>query len=109
MVWALINQLAFPGLGTIMTGRKTGYAQAAIMVSGFLLSVGFLVWMIVCGVRYMNHPNWSETEYRAQYQPYLWSLRWGLGLCALAWCWALFSSAAMLRRKSDAQGPSHEP
>jgi hypothetical protein len=99
-VWAMINQLAFPGLGTIMMGRKVGYAQAVIMVIGFLMSVGFIGWMIVCGVRYLSHPEWSDAQYRAQYQPYAPWLRWGLALCAVAWLWALWSSAAMVKAKA---------
>jgi hypothetical protein len=100
-VWALINQLAFPGLGTIMAGRKIGYAQAVLMVAGFLMSVGFAGWVILCGVRYLQHPEWSEAYYRAQYQGYAGWLRWGLALCALAWLWALASSVAMVRSASD--------
>ena len=41
--WALaaLNQLAFPGAGTVMAGRKIGYAQATIMVAGFVLVMLF--------------------------------------------------------------------
>jgi hypothetical protein len=105
---ALINQGAFPGLGTILSGRRIGYAQAAIMLAGFFLAMGFLIWYLVCAGRYAMNSNWSEAEFTSLYRPYKWSLRWGLGLCAVAWVWALFSSAAMLRgaRAGAAPGES---
>lgn len=97
----MVNQLAFPGLGTIMTGRKIGYAQATLMVAGFLMTVGFAGWVIVCGVRYLQHPEWGEAQYRAQYQPYFGWLRWGLAFCAVAWVWALGSSVSMVRGATE--------
>jgi hypothetical protein len=36
-VLVAIHRLAFPGLGTILGGRKSGWAQASMMVSGFIL------------------------------------------------------------------------
>ena len=97
VLWAIINQLAFPGLGTLMMGRRVGYAQAAIMLAGFCLTMGFLLWYLVCVGRYAANPSWEEANFHSLYRPYKWSLYWGLGLCAVAWFWALFSSIAMVR------------
>jgi hypothetical protein len=94
----LINQLAFPGLGTILAGRRIGYAQATLMVAGFILTMAFLIWYLVCAGRYAVNPTWSEQEFTSRYRPYLWSLYWGLALCAFAWVWALISSVQLLRR-----------
>ena len=47
MLWAIVNQLAFPGLGTLMMGRRVGYAQAAVMLAGFFLTMGYLLWHLV--------------------------------------------------------------
>lgn len=96
-VCALINQAAFPGLGTILAGRRAGYGQAAIMITGFVLTMGFLIWYLVCVGRYAANPAWSEADFYAQYRPHQWSLRWGLGLCAVAWIWALWSSLTIVR------------
>ena len=100
-VWVLTNQLAFPGLGTIMAGRRVGYPQAAIMLAGFFLSMGFLVWFIVCALRWAGHQEWSEEEFRALYRPYNWALYWGIGLCTISWVWALFSSISLLRQSQS--------
>lgn len=103
-LWVIINQLAFPGLGTILSGRRVGYLQAALMLVGFFLAMGFLSWFIACVVRYPSHPEWTEDEFRAQYRPYLWAVYWGFGLCLAAWGWALISSLAMLRRAASRSG-----
>ena len=97
VLWAIVNQLAFPGLGTLMMGRRVGYLQAAIMLAGFALTMGFLLWYLVCAGRYAVNPSWDETRFTSLYRPYKWSLYWGPGLCAVAWVWALFSSIAMMR------------
>jgi hypothetical protein len=97
VLWVAINQLAFPGLGTLMMGRRIGYAQATIMVAGFVLTMAFLVWYLICAGRYAANPSWDEAQFTSLYRPYQWALSWGLGLCAVAWIWALFSSIAMLR------------
>ena len=98
LLWAIVNQLAFPGLGTLMMGRRVGYAQAAIMLAGFFLTMAFLLWYLVCAARHAFNPNWDEAKFTSIYRPYIWSLYWGLGLCAVAWLWALFSSIAMVRK-----------
>ena len=105
-ICALINQGAFPGLGTVMMGRRVGYAQAAIMLAGFFLTMGFLIWYLICVGRYAANSTWSEDYFRSLYQPYQWSLYWGLGLCAAAWTWSLFSSIAMVRASRKQTTPS---
>ena len=78
-------------------GRRVGCFQAAIMVAGFLLTMGFLVWYLICVGRFAVNPTWDEAHFTSLYRPYKPSLYWGLGLCAAAWVWALFSSIAMVR------------
>ena len=87
-----INLAAFPGLGTILAGRRVGYAQAVIMVTGFTMTMGYLVFYLGCVAAYMQGTPSTEAEFKARYQPHLWALRWGLACCAVAWCWSLFSS-----------------
>jgi hypothetical protein len=80
-----------------MARRRGGYAQAALMVVGFVLTMAFLLWFIICSIRYAGQSGWSEAEFYAQYRPYKWALYWGLGSCAFAWTWSLFTSIAILR------------
>jgi hypothetical protein len=89
-----MNLLAFPGLGTIMARRWIGYVQAVVMVAGFCLFVGFMgLYFISFGRFAMDSPD----EFRAHYQPFLWALLTGLGLCLVAWLWSLLSSLLILR------------
>jgi len=95
---AALNQLAFPGLGTIMAGRWTGYVQAVIMVAGFVLFTGFILLFFKAMFSFAMDPAALEQDLKAAYQPYAWAAESGLGLCLLAWFWALFSSFALLRQ-----------
>ncbi len=97
--WTLValNQAAFPGLGTILAGRRAGWFQATLMVTGFVLAVGFLIFYLGCVAAYLRgHPP-TEAEFKARYHPHLWALHWGFACCAVAWGWALFSSRQIWR------------
>lgn len=98
--WTLIaiNQAAFPGLGTILAGRRVGWIQAVLMVAGFMLTVGFLVFYLACVTAYVRG-HLAELEFKARYQPHLWTLHWGLICCAVSWCWALASSWQIWRQR----------
>ena len=100
-VWVVINQLAFPGLGTVMAGGRNGYGQAATMLAGFFLMMNFFCRYFVAIARYLAHSGWTDDYFHAQYRPYLWTLVMGLGLCFVAWCWALLSSIAILRNPEE--------
>jgi hypothetical protein len=101
----MINQLAFPGLGTIMAGQRSGYFQAAIMLAGFFLTMGFFCWYFILLARYITSPGWTQDYFRAQYRAYIWTVLTGLGLCLVAWCWALFSSITLVRKVSRGAQP----
>ena len=103
-LWVVVNQLAFPGLGTIMVGRRVGYFQATIMVIGFVMVTGFLLWFIYCSVRYAVNPIWTEADFTGRYRPYKWAVTWGLAFCAVAWLWALVSSIQILREHPGGDG-----
>ena len=102
-VCVLINLAAFPGLGTVLAGRRGGYSQVIIMVGGFVLVMGYMLWYLGGVVHYMMNSNWSEAEFQARYRPYLWALYYGLGLCLVAWVWALWSSIKVWRNRNAPQ------
>ena len=97
----LINLAAFPGLGSILAGRRVGWAQAALMVSGFVLTMAFFLRYLWCCVLYLRSTTWDEGAFGASYAPVKWMLRYGCLLCAAAWLWAAVSSAGMWRRKGS--------
>jgi hypothetical protein len=97
--WVLagINLLAFPGLGTLLAGRRAGYFQAAIMLAGFALATGYGVWFILSAVRVLADPVGKEADWQAAVRPHAWIAAVGLGLCVGAWLWSLVSSVQILR------------
>src|SRR5262245_4419971 len=68
-----INQLACPGLGTIMAGRWSGYLQAAIMLLGFFLTMGFMLCCMFKLIRVMFDSQSGAFEYKQIYGPYAWA------------------------------------
>ena len=99
--WACCStNLALPGFGSLMGGRKSGYPQAVLCVAGFFLTMVFGIKFVIWGVQ-----HWSEIR-NPEGDPVesliaLWhACRWallGLALFGGAWIWALFTSAAILR------------
>ncbi len=102
-VYVAINQAAFPGLGTILSGRRIGYVQAAIMLAGFFLTMAFMLYYLTCATRFATTATWTEAEFTSKYKPYLWALYWGIGCCIVAWIWSLFSSLQILKGNSSAR------
>ena len=95
---AVVNQLAFPGLGTIMAGRRIGFVQAPVMVAGFILVMAFMgVWFLAL-FRLATDPAWTDAQFNAQWRSWAWAGLWGALLCGIAWCWALVSSIAIVRQ-----------
>jgi hypothetical protein len=93
----LINLLAFPGMGTAMAGRRIGLAQAAIMLTGFGMVLGFMVVFFKAIFKVLLDPMMSEGEWKGLYKPYAWLAIAGLALCVISWIWALVSSISILR------------
>ena len=102
----LVNQLAFPGLGTVWAGRRGGRVQVTLMLAGFFLTVGFM-----CGIIFhmlssvLDFSGHSAEPSWTRYRPYFWIGEIGLGLCAVAWVWALMSSIGILRDRRRADLP----
>jgi hypothetical protein len=94
----LVNQLATPGLGSIMAGRRlVGAGQLALALLGFLL---FLVWFgkLLVGV-------WSLSQADSPAPAPSSSIaEWGRSAAALfllAWLWALATSISLLREARE--------
>jgi hypothetical protein len=88
--YVILNQLACPGLGTILAGYPGGYLQLLLAVIGFLLFCGWLLWFIVTVLRTLDYPESGHWHWPV--------LCWGAVLFGGAWGWSLFSSLAILKR-----------
>jgi hypothetical protein len=93
-----INQLGFPGLGTMMAGRRrVGYVQAGIMLVGFFLVMAWMLGVFTALFRLMGDASWTEAEYRAAWRNWNWAGLAGVALSLVAWVLALVSSIEILR------------
>lgn len=99
---AVANQLALPGLGTVMAGRKIGYVQLAFSICGVLLTTSFLIWCFPNIGDWVPPPE-DDAVVMANFKKWLpWFLIAGAGIIFffIGWCMALFSSQSIIREQS---------
>ncbi len=94
---AAVNQLAFPGAGTVMAGRTVGYIQATIMVAGFILTMVYLMALMHGVFNLAMNSTTAEAQSSSLYHHQAWAGKTGMALTILAWCWSLFSSVEIVR------------
>ena len=108
----LTTNLALPGFGSLLGGRRSGYPQAALMICGLILTC-------VCGIRFMIWAvaNWSRLQGN-ELDPFgglleMWlAARWalaGIGIFATAWVWALGTSLELLREAGRTESAAVPP
>jgi len=87
---ALVNQLATPGIGTLMTGRIVlGLGQLLLALAGF----GFFVAWFVTVLRQF----YGLIEGDVPVRPVGWLFETGAALFLAAWCWSLVTSIGLIR------------
>lgn len=87
---ALVNQLATPGLGSLMARRYVaGTGQLLLAIAGFALVVLWFVLMLGQTISAINNDT--------QPKPYGWVGELGGLLFILAWFWSLVTSLSLLR------------
>jgi hypothetical protein len=91
-----VNQLAWPGIGTIMAGRKIGIVQAVLMIAGFCMALAFGLMYLSAVYKFAMDGTATEAKWKAM-QPSRWLGIGGFALCGVAWFWSLFSSFQILR------------
>ena len=100
---AVANQLALPGLGTVMAGRKIGYLQLAFSMCGVVLTTTFLIWCVPNLGDWIPTPEDEEVILATWDKWKMWLLVAGLGFTTflIGWCMALFSSQSIVREQSE--------
>ena len=99
---ALINQLATPGLGSLLAGRYlAGTAQLLLAVTGFGCVVA---WFFALMLQLFQQTD-SETPAKSV----AWLGELGALLFVLSWVWALFTSLSLLREANENPGPTPPP
>jgi len=90
---ALVNQLATPGIGSLMAGRwLAGIGQLVLAVAGFGM---FVVWFFE-----MMFQLYGQISGDVQPHPVGWIGATGAVLFATAWLWALVTSFSLWREAS---------
>ena len=106
------TNLALPGFGSLMAGRKVGYPQAALTVVGFVLTMWFVVRFGIFVFK-----NWSAL-YGEQADPLqtlveIWrAARWsllGMVFFAISMLWAIGTNAKILRSAKAGREISKPP
>ena len=102
---ALVNQLATPGLGSLLAGRRwVGAGQLLVAVAGFVM---VLVWFGA-----LMTQMYQEVANDAPHRSVAWIGGLGGALFGAAWFWSLFTSLSILqegRQTGDAQPPPLPP
>jgi hypothetical protein len=99
----IANQLALPGFGTLLAGRKIGYAQLTLSVTGVACLTAFLIYAIPhlgellrLSFQPADDPDVLIDRLR-EWKPWLLTAVSGILLWVIAWLWALKTSAQTLR------------
>jgi len=99
----ILNQLALPGFGTVLAGRKIGYLQLGLSVSGVVCLSAFLFFAVPHLGELMGqalHPTDDPDvliEFLRRWTPWLLVAVTGVFLFGVAWLWALPTSARSLK------------
>ena len=92
--YALLNQLATPGLGSLMAGRIiAGIGQLLLAVTGFVMVIA---WFVKVMIQFYSLMSGGDPNPRSV----AWLALAGFGAFALAWLWALVTSLSLLRDAS---------
>ena len=105
----LATNLAVPGLGSLVAGRKVGVLQMILYLSGFVITM-------VSGIRFVEWSlaHWSEyhgpdadpiTALVAMWQHVRWPFL-GVAMCVLAWLWSFITSRSLLA-ETKAKSAAH--
>jgi hypothetical protein len=93
------NLLGVPGLGSLAAGRRVGYGQMILSLTGLALTSAFGVRFIVWYAAHSAEVNQVGDDGMAHFGELWVHLRWaflGIGVFVIAWLWALASSLSIL-------------
>ena len=99
----IANQLALPGFGTLLAGRKIGYAQLTLSAAAVACLTAFLIYAIPhlgevlrLALQPADDPDILIALLR-EWKPWVITAATGIVLWVIAWLWALKTSAQTLR------------
>jgi hypothetical protein len=95
----LTANLALPGSGSLLAGRKIGYAQLVLTTAGLLLTLGSgipaILWFLKNWEHLMSPPDDPAQRLSEIFAAIRWPLI-GFGIFGFSLCWALITSLGIL-------------
>lgn len=96
---ALLNQLATPGLGSLIAGRWIAGAGQLILA---LIGFGVFVWWFMQEMRQL----YGQINGDVPVQPVGKYLIWGITIFVVSWFWSLVTSLSLLREADNVKAES---
>lgn len=111
--WACCTgNCAFPGSGSLLAGRRIGYAQSLLAGIGFVLTLWFGSRFLAWGVRHWSelmHPSGDPLDFLESLWQGVRGTLFGIGIFAFSWTWALLTSLSILRAARQREKAIHKP
>jgi TRAP-type C4-dicarboxylate transport system permease small subunit len=108
----LTTNLAMPGFGSLVAGRVSGYAQAALTIGGMILTMIFgarFIWWCVANWSRFHESEADPTAALSEMWPFLkWPLL-GFGMFAVGWLWALATGLQIVSSARKAESATVPP
>ena len=101
-----------PGFGSLVAGRVSGYAQAALAIGGMILTMVFgvrFIWWYVANWSRFHEPGADPTAALSEMWPFLKWLLLGFGMFALGWLWALATGFQIVSSAGKAESAAVPP
>lgn len=93
----LLNLFAWPGLGSVLAERFSGWFQMLLSMSGVL--------MVIAGFFQFTTMIWEETRYPTWQDRFVWLALGGATAFACAWIWSLITSLSIFKKAVPAATP----
>lgn len=104
--------MAMPGFGSLVAGRVSGYAQAALAIGGMILTTIFgvrFIWWYVANWSRFHEPESDPAAALSEMWPFLkWPLL-GFGMFAVGWLWGLAAGLQIVSSAKNAESATVPP
>src|SRR5215204_2353846 len=103
----LTTNLAIPGMGSLVAGRRVGYPQLAIAIVAMFLTVvfsaRFVSWLLANWSRVYNSDADPVTALAEMWRALRWAL-FSIGAFCFSWVWALLTSLQIVNSAKHEAG-----
>jgi hypothetical protein len=101
-----------PGVGSLVAGRRCGYAQFVLSIAGMLLTMVFAARFFAWYSAHMPRMKEMDLDPLEELAGMWMVARWsvlGIALFAMGWLWGLGTGLALVREAKEAERSSQPP